>query len=291
MIKSMTGFGSSEVTSDERKITIEIKTVNHRYCDINIKLPRQLTFLEAKIKAIIKTYVERGKVDVFISYDEYTSNKLSVKFNEDIAEKYMNVFEHMGNRFNINNDIRVSSLARFPEVITLEEETNKDELWPLIEKAITKATQELVEARSLEGKNLYEDLLSKLDIINTCVSFIEDRSPQIVEEYNNNLKARTLELLGETQLDESVLATTVATFADKVCVDEELVRLNSHTLNMRQTLESEDGIGRKLDFIAQEMNREANTIVSKVNDLEVTNVAIDLKTEIEKIREQVQNIE
>lgn len=292
MIKSMTGFGRCEELSDEGRITVEIKAVNHRYCDINVRLPKKLLFLESNIQTLIKSYVERGKIDVFITYDEYTTNNKSLKFNENLAREYMNIFNIMGEKFNIDNDIKVSSLAKIPEVITLEEQaTSEDELWLMIEKAVRGATENLVEARIFEGKNLHEDLISKLEEMDGYVTFVEDKSPQILEDYYNNLKGKTLELLENTTIDESILATTVATFADKVCIDEEIVRLNSHIANMRQTLDIDDGIGRKLDFIAQEMNREANTIISKVNDLEVTNVAINLKTEIEKVREQIQNIE
>jgi uncharacterized protein (TIGR00255 family) len=204
----------------------------------------------------------------------------------------MEVFKSIEDKFNVENDIRVSTLARFPEVISLEEQTtNEDDLWPDLEKAIESATIALVEARSLEGENLQVDLTSKLDVMDTYVAFIEERAPKIVEYHYNNLKAKVEELLGDTQIEESILATEVATFADKVSVDEEIVRLKSHISNMRETLAADEGIGRKLDFIAQEMNREANTILSKVNDIDVTNVAIDLKTEVEKVREQVQNIE
>lgn len=292
MIKSMTGFGRSDQPSEERKLLVEIKSVNHRYCDINIRLPKKLLFLESKIRNLIKKYVDRGKIDVFITYEEYINSNIGIKYNEKLAHDYMEVFKRMEDGFNLENDIRVSTLARFPEVIILEEQTtNEDDLWPDLEKAIEAATIELVEARKIEGQNLLNDLISKLDLMDEYVSIIEEKAPEIVEEHYRNLKAKVEELLGDTKVEESILATEVATFADKVSVDEEIVRLKSHISNMRETLESEEGIGRKLDFIAQEMNREANTILSKVNDLEVTNVAIDLKTEVEKVREQIQNIE
>lgn len=292
MIKSMTGFGRSDQSSEERKLLVEIKSVNHRYCDINIRLPKKLLFLESKIRNLIKKYVDRGKIDVFITYEEYINSNIGIKYNEKLAHDYMEVFKRMEDGFNLENDIRVSTLARFPEVIILEEQTtNEDDLWPDLEKAIEAATIELVEARKIEGQNLLNDLISKLDLMDEYVSIIEEKAPEIVEEHYRNLKAKVEELLGDTKVEESILATEVATFADKVSVDEEIVRLKSHISNMRETLESEEGIGRKLDFIAQEMNREANTILSKVNDLEVTNVAIDLKTEVEKVREQIQNIE
>lgn len=295
MIKSMTGFGRWEHSSEERKIIIEIKAVNHRYCDINVRLPKKFFYLEPKVSNLIKQYVKRGKIDVFITYTEYINSSLSVKYNEDLAAEYLNIFDQMKEKFNLDNDIKVSSLSRYPEVLTLEEQSNsEDEIWPILEEVVSFATKNLVESRSLEGKNLKYDMLLKLEDMDKYSSFIEEKSPQIVEEHYNNLKAKVEELLGDTQIEESILATEVATFADKVCVDEEIVRLNSHITNMRDTLNNDsgdNGVGRKLDFIAQEMNREANTILSKVNDIEVTNVAIELKTVVEKVREQIQNIE
>lgn len=292
MIKSMTGFGSFEDSNEERKINVEMKSVNHRYCDINIRIPKKFLHFEPKIRNIIKQRVTRGKVEVFVNYSDYTSRDVSVKYNANLAQSYMEVFEDLKDRFNIENDIGVSSLSRFPEVISLEEHrAEDDEIWEDIEQVVIKATSRLVDTKTREGQDLYNDLLIKLDHISNFVSFIEEKAPQIVEDYYNNLRARVDELLGNVQIEESILATELATFADKVCVDEEIVRLKSHISNMSDTIKMEEGIGRKLDFIAQEMNREANTIISKVNDLEVTNVAIDIKTEVEKVREQVQNIE
>lgn len=291
MIKSMTGFGIWEESNKERKILVEMKSVNHRYCDINIRLPKKLLIFESEIRTIIKNYIARGKVDVFITYEDYTNNHVSVKYNEQLAKGYMDAFQKMEEGFGISNDIRVSHLAGFREVLTLEETIDEKEIWPILERALIKASGLLLESRILEGSNLKKDLLLKLDEMNDHISFIEKKSPQIVEDYYNKIKTKVEELLGDTRVDESVLATEITIFADKVCVDEETVRLISHISNMRKTLETEEGIGRKLDFIAQEMNREANTILSKVNDLEVTNIGIDLKSGIEKIREQIQNIE
>lgn len=292
MIKSMTGFGRSEDSNEERKIIVEMKAVNHRYCDINIRQPKKFLFLESKTRKLISNSVERGKIDVFITYEEYTSNNTIINYNEKLAQGYMDTFKRIEEKFNISNDIRVYSLARFPGVINLEEqEGDTADIWPMLKGVIERATKELVESRSAEGRNLHEDILLKLDNIDRHLEFIEKSCPQIVKDYYKNLKAKVEELLANTHIDESILATEVATFADKASVDEELVRLASHISNMRETLEIEESIGRKLDFITQEMNREANTILSKVNNTEVTNVAIDLKTEVEKIREQIQNIE
>lgn len=288
----MTGFGRCEVSTPERKVIVEIKAVNHRYCDISIKMPKKLSFFESGIRNVLKEYIGRGKVDVFITYEDYTEKNVCVKYNEDIAKEYMQNLIRMSETFHIDNDIRVSALARFPDVFTLEEQSiDEAELWKMIEGPVRTASEQLVNARITEGENLKKDIIRKLDGMLTFVTYIEERSPQILAEYRQKLTAKVNELLGDTKIEESVLATEVIIFADKICVDEETVRLRSHIQNMKATLDDGDGIGRKLDFIAQEMNREANTILSKANDLEVSNTAINLKTEIEKVREQIQNIE
>lgn len=292
MIKSMTGFGRCEIAGAERKITVEMKAVNHRYCDISIKLPKKLSFFEAGIRNVLKQFVGRGKIDIFITYEDYTENNVCVKYNADLAREYYENLERISKEFGIENDIRVSTLSRYPEVFTLEEQTiDEKELWELVEEAVKTAAARFVETRVTEGEQLKKDILAKLDGMLKLVDFIEARTPEIVAEYRNKLMAKVTELLGDTKVEESLLVTEVTIFADKICVDEETVRLRSHILNMKDTLNESDNVGRKLDFIAQEMNREANTILSKANDLEVTNKAIDLKTEIEKVREQIQNIE
>jgi uncharacterized protein (TIGR00255 family) len=292
MLKSMTGFGRCEIALVERKIIVEMKAVNHRYCDISIKMPKKLSFFEAGIRNVLKQYIGRGKVDVYITYEDYTENTLCVKYNEEIAHEYMKNFKRMSETFQIDNDIKVSALARFPDVFTLEEQTaDEEKLWNIVENAVRKAAEQLVQSRIAEGLNLKNDLQAKLKGMLEVILFIEERSPLIVKEYREKLRSKVNELLGDTKLDESLLATEVTIFADKICVDEETVRLRSHICNMEETLDSGLEIGRKLDFIAQEMNREANTILSKSNDISITNRAIDLKTEIEKIREQIQNIE
>ncbi|MDD3174550.1 MAG: YicC family protein [Herbinix sp.] len=292
MLKSMTGFGRCEIAGIDRKITVEMKAVNHRYCDISIKMPKKLNFFEAGIRNVLKQYIGRGKVDIYITYEDYTENNVCVKYNADLAREYFANLETISKEFGIENDVRVSGLSRYPEVLTLEEQTiNENELWELVQEAIKTAAAKFVETRIAEGENLRLDIFAKLDGMLRMVDYIESRSPEIVTEYHNKLLAKVAELLGDKKVDESVLATEVTVFADKICVDEETVRLRSHILNMKETLSDSDNIGRKLDFIAQEMNREANTILSKASDLEVTNKAIDLKTEIEKVREQIQNIE
>ena len=293
MIKSMTGFGRCEVMEGERKFTVEMKGVNHRYLDVNIRMPKKLNFFETAIRGLLKQSIQRGKVDIFISYEDFTESQMSLKYNESLAQEYMDCFGRMKEQFSLENDIRVSTLSRCPEVLTMEQQViDEEELWNGLKKALEGAIGQFVETRTLEGSNLKKDIIEKLDGLLDLVGYIEERTPKIVAEYREKLETKVRELLEDAQIEESRIAAEVVIFADKICTDEEVVRLRSHIIHMKETLQSEEaGIGRKLDFIAQEMNREANTILSKANDLEVSNVGIDLKTEIEKVREQIQNIE
>ena len=293
MIRSMTGFGRCEITEGDRKFTVEMKGVNHRYLDANIRMPKKLNFFDSAIRSLLKKYAQRGKVDIFITYEDMSENQVSLKYNEPLAKEYLTYFKQMEESFGLENDIRVSALSRCTEVLTMEEQAPDEEaLWNGLKKALEGALEQFVETREAEGENLKNDILSKLEGMLEKVSYIENRSPEIVAEYREKLEEKVKELLADTQMDEGRIAAEVVIFADKICTDEEVVRLKSHISHMRETFLSEEGgIGRKLDFIAQEMNREANTILSKANDIEVSNCAIDLKTEIEKIREQVQNIE
>ena len=292
MIKSMTGFGRCEIAEADRKITVEMKSVNHRYLDVTIKMPKKLNFFEAAIRTELKNYMQRGKVDLFITYEDFTESNVCVKYNKELAAEYMQYFDRMAEDFSLDNDIRVSTLARFPEILTMEEQTvDEEQLWQLLDKALKGAAENFVETRIREGENLRNDLIAKLEGMLTHVDFITERSPEIIEEYKEKLTKKVEELLSDKQVDESRLLMEVTIFADKVCVDEELVRLRSHITATRDALLAGGSIGRKLDFIAQEMNREANTILSKSSDLEISNRAIELKTEIEKVREQIQNIE
>ena len=293
MIKSMTGFGRCEVMEGECKFTVEMKGVNHRYLDVNIRMPKKLNFFETAIRSLLKQSIQRGKVDIFISYEDFTESQMSLKYNESLAQEYMDCFGRMKEQFSLENDIRVSTLSRCPEVLTMEEQViDEEELWNGLKKALEGAIGQFVETRTLEGSNLKKDIIEKLDGLLDLVGYIEERTPKIVAEYREKLETKVRELLEDAQIEESRIAAEVVIFADKICTDEEVVRLRSHIIHMKETLQSEEaGIGRKLDFIAQEMNREANTILSKANDLEVSNVGIDLKTEIEKVREQIQNIE
>ena len=292
MIKSMTGFGRSEVGTEIRKITVEMKAVNHRYCELSLKMPKKLSIFDAAIRNQLKKYISRGKVDVFITYTDTTEGKACVRYNEELAREYLKNLRQIGAEFGIEDDIRTSTLARFPEVLVLEEQTiDESELVDMLTEAVDIAAKQFVETRITEGAHLEQDLIAKLDGMLELVSEVEKRMPDVVAEYRKKLTDKVQELLGDTKIDESVLATELVIFADRICVDEETVRLRAHINHMKDTLASGENIGRKLDFIAQEMNREANTILSKANDLQASNIAIDLKTEIEKVREQIQNIE
>ena len=292
MLKSMTGFGRYELDSSERKLIVELKSVNHRYLELSIRMPKKLNFFECAIRNVVKQYISRGKVDMYITYEDYSEGKACVKYNEEIAREYYNGIMKMSEDFDITNDVKASVLSRFPDVFTLEEQTiDEEQLWEILKIAVEAATSRFVQTRIDEGEHLKNDLLSKLDGMLELVAYIEEREPQIVADYRKKLTDKVKELLGDVKLDDGVLATEITIFADRICVDEETVRLKAHINSMKETLKEGDNIGRKLDFIAQEMNREANTILSKANDLIVSNKAIDLKTEIEKIREQIQNIE
>lgn len=292
MIRSMTGFGRAEVISSERKITIEIKSVNHRYLDMNIKMPKKLSFFEGEIRNLMKTYIHRGKVDVFITYEDYTLNKVVLKYNKELAGEYLEYLRRMETEFGIRNDISASVLSRYPEVFTMEEQSVDEEaLWEFIEPPLREACEKFVATRLREGENLKRDLQEKLNWLDEKVILVQERSPEVVQAYREKLEGKVKELLQDSQMDEARIAAEVVLFSDKICNDEETVRLHSHIQGMKKMLEEKEGVGRKLDFMAQEMNREANTILSKSNDLIVSNLAIDLKTEIEKIREQIQNIE
>lgn len=288
----MTGFGRYELSEGERKITVEMKAVNHRYLDVTLKMPKKLNFFESAIRTLLKEYVQRGKIDVFITYEDLSSKGAALTYNRAIAAQYMDYFRQMAEEFALENNVKVTDLARCPEVLTLEDQQeDEEEIWQMLEQAVRGACEKFVETRVREGEALKTDLLVKLDEMLGLVAVIEERSPQIVKEYRTKLENKVLELLADTQMDEGRIATEVTIFADKICVDEEIVRLKSHIEAMKNALKAGGSIGRKLDFIAQEMNREANTTLSKANDLALADCAIDLKTGIEKVREQIQNLE
>lgn len=294
MIKSMTGFGRSEYTDGKRNITVEIKSVNHRYCDVTVKMPRRYGFVEDKVKSAVKSKLRRGKIDVPIMVENITENDINIKLNEPIAHQYYDNLKALQNSFDLCGDISLALLATMPDVMKAipdvedEEEMTKAILIPVEEAALN-----LEKMREAEGEKLSEDLLIKKDNIKKLLDKISERAPQVVVDYTAKLKERITELLaGNASLPEERILTEAAIFADKCAIDEEITRLNSHLIQLEKILGSgNEAEGKKLDFLVQEMNREANTIGSKANDITITNYMLEIKSEIEKVREQVQNIE
>ena len=292
MMKSMTGFGRAEAVTDSQRICIELKSVNHRYLDLSFRMPRKLAFLEGRFRSLAKEYIQRGKVDIYVTLEDYSALNGGLKYNEALAGQYLTYLAGMSERFGIENDITTSTLARLPDIFTVEEPSiDEDTYWALIEDVARTACRRFVEARAREGEQLKMDLQEKLSYLQKKVIQVQERSPMVVDAYREKLTAKVKELMADSSIEESRIAAEVVIYSDKICNDEETVRLLSHIQGMEKMLTEQEGIGRKLDFMAQEMNREANTILSKSNDIEVSNLAIDIKTEIEKIREQIQNIE
>ncbi len=292
MIRSMTGFGRGEATSALGKVSVEMKSVNHRYLDMNIKMPRKFNALEGDIRNYIKERVQRGKVDIFINYEDYSEENVNVKYNRAVAKEYMAYFSQMSEEFGLENDVKLSKLVSMPEVFSMQTgEEDEEGLWNLLKEALDVAVDRFVAVRDKEGEQLKEDLLSKLSYMSGLVDQVEERYPQILAEYRARLTAKMEEFLASGNIDEGRIAAEVVVYADKCCVDEETVRLRSHIKQVEEALNSDGSVGRKLDFLVQEMNREANTMLSKSVDVSLTDVAINLKTEIEKVREQIQNIE
>ncbi|GCD09494.1 YicC/YloC family endoribonuclease [Clostridium tagluense] len=292
MIRSMTGFGRGNCEKDGKNFTIEIKSVNHRYFETNIRMPRALISFEDKIRKIIGEKVKRGKLDVFVTQGNYDKDDAFANLNEKLAESYMECFRVLKEKYSLEGDISVSQIARLPEVITLKQKQEDiSETFDAIEQSLNEAIEALLFMREREGEKLLEDVITKCDFISGLVQKVKERSPFVFNEYKVKLTQRLNALSKEVEFDENRVAMEVAIFADKAGIDEEIVRLNSHIQQMRETLILDEPIGRKLDFIIQEMNRETNTIASKANDLEILNTVINMKSEIEKIREQIQNIE
>ena len=291
-MKSMTGFGRGEFSSDSLKFTVEMKSVNHRYLDANIRIPKEYAYLDTSIRSELKRYLGRGKVDVFVTYEILGEAEYDLQFNEHLAQEYVDAYARMAERFHLTNDLTAARLGAQPEIFRLRQDSmDEDEVWNVLKQAVDQALEMLLEARTREGENLKSDLVEKLSQMNTLVDAIADRYPEIISAYELRLKEKIATLLEDNQIDESRLAAEVVLFADKLATDEETVRLRSHIDTMKKELEKGNDIGRKLDFIAQEMNRESNTILSKSDDLAVSDRAIELKTCVEKIREQIQNIE
>ncbi len=293
MMKSMTGFGRGEAKDSERQFVVEIKSVNHKFNDILVRLPRKLTYLEEKIKSLIKEEIKRGRVEVHISLENIGDSDTIVSLNQPLAEQYINCLRIMKERLDILDDISVSLLAKFPDVLKITpKEEDEQAVWCCLEKALMKALETLMEMRVAEGKKLAEDICERCDYILKIVKQIENRAPQVVFEYRQKLRERISELLEDNiEIDEQRLSMEVALFADKSNITEEIVRLKSHLSQLKKSVEEKEPIGRKLDFLIQEMIREINTIGSKASDLEITNHVVDIKSELEKIREQAQNIE
>lgn len=292
MIRSMTGFGRAEDVSEHRKITVELKSVNHRYLDINVKIPVRFGFLELPVRNYLKERLERGKVDIYIGYQKDGDLSYTVHYNSELAAMYLKNLNDMADEFKLDNDIKLSNLSRYPDVFEIQEkEQNTDELWNEIRVVLEKAVDSFVQSRENEGERIAADLFNKLDTMTELVDKIEEKSPMIIEEYKAKLVSKVQELLDNNQIDDNRIAAEVTIYADKICVDEEIVRLKSHIMEMQNTLSGGNDVGRRLDFIAQEMNREANTILSKSTNAEIADIGIDLKTLIEKIREQIQNLE
>lgn len=293
MVKSMTSFGRSRSEEGlERIFSIEMKSVNHRYLDMNIRMPKSMFPLEERIRKIISGILNRGKVDVYINIKNFHKGDSVAELNEALAKSYFECLQKLSDELGIVNDITTTKIARFPDVISIvEKEENIEEIFNEIKSLIESSLDKMVDMRIREGEKLKEDILDKLLVIENFVDSIEKIADLIPIEYKSRLEERIKELTSGVEIDKNRIAVEIAIFADKATVDEEIIRLRSHIEQMRNTLELDEPIGRKLDFIVQEMNREANTIASKSNDMKMTNIVIDIKNLIEKIREQVQNIE
>ena len=292
MIKSMTGYGKSEQTIDSLNVTVEIKSVNHRYFEFSARVPREYGFLEEKLKKYCNSLITSGKVECYVSVEDLEEREMEVNVNETLAAGYVKALKELSERFGLKDDISAVTLSRYPDVITLHKASEDEErIWNAVKTVAETAVSKFIEMRETEGSKLRGDILSRADYIIECVEFIEGRSPETVREYNEKLKQRMKELLGDAAVDEQRLLNEAAIYADKIAVDEETVRLRSHISQLREFMNSSEAIGRKLDFLVQEINREANTIGSKAQDVDIAKKVIAIKAEVEKIREQVQNIE
>lgn len=292
MIRSMTGFGRGEATVDGRDITVEIKSVNHRYFEFNCRTTRGFGFLEEKLKSYIKERVSRGKIDMFVSLSQKEDTEAIVKINPSLALGYINALKKLSDEYGVKDDISVSTVSSYSDIFQVHKAPeDEEEVWNAVKPVLDTALNNFIAMRETEGEKMKADVMSRAKHILSIVDEIESRSPERVKEYEARLKERIEELLGSAEYDEQRVITEVAIFADKVAVDEETVRLRSHFDQLKSLMDSDGEVGRKLDFIIQEMNREANTIGSKANDSSLSHMVVDIKAEIEKIREQIQNIE
>ncbi|WP_283607436.1 YicC/YloC family endoribonuclease [Faecalispora anaeroviscerum] len=292
MIKSMTGYGRAEGTLDGRYIIVEIKSVNHRYFEFNSKITRGYSFLDEKLKALLQQGISRGKVDVFVSVETLEDADAQVLVNHSMAAGYLNALVELRDKYALRDDITVMGLARYSDIFTVHRTPeDEDQIWEIVSQVTKQALEQLLQMREREGTRLKEDILARAQTILSLVQAVEERSPVTVQEYQQKLLARLQDVLHESNIDEQRMLTEAAIFADKIAVAEETVRLRSHFDQMNLMLESSEAIGRKLDFLVQEMNRETNTIGSKASDSQIAYMVVNMKAEIEKIREQIQNIE
>lgn len=292
MVKSMTGFGRAVKELDGYMITVEFKSVNHRYFEFYSRCPRQYGFIDDKIKSYVNSRVSRGKIECFVGIEALNTESADVAVNNTLASAYVKALKEIAQTYELKEDFGASTISRFPDVfIVRKAEEDEEKIWNLVKEVATEALDRFVEMRAAEGRRLYDDVYSRSQFILECVSFVEERSPQTVREYNEKLVERVHELLGDVTLDEGRILQEVAVYADKVAVAEETVRLRSHIEQLRQFLADDEAVGRKMDFLVQEINRETNTIGSKCNDVDIARKVVDMKAEIEKIREQIQNIE
>lgn len=291
MIKSMTGYGKGNISENLRNYQVEIKSVNHRYLDISVKMPRVLSYLEEDVKKVISSKVKRGKIDVFITFENSSTEGKEIKINNEIAKMYINQLKQLAEEENILANIEVTEISKYPDVLSIQNTQDDEQIKKELIEATTIATDKLVQMRQVEGSKMAEDLLKRIEKTNQKIEKISELSTGLIEEYVLKLENRIKEILKNQEIDESRLAQEVVIYADKCSIEEEVTRLKSHISQFKELINSDDAVGKKLDFIIQEMNRETNTIGSKANNLEITNGVIDIKTEIENIREQVQNIE
>lgn len=292
MVSSMTGYGRGETVKENISVVVELRSVNHRYFEFSCRVPRGYVFLEDKLKTFCQQRITRGKVDLFLTLDVTASDNVVVEINHSLASGYVNAIKELSETYEINDGFSAVTLARFPDIFTVKSQAlDEDNVWSVVEEAVSLALDGFTAMRAKEGKKLYDDVKSRVETILEKVAFIEERSPETVKAYREKLETRIREMLADATVDEGRLLTETAIFADKVAVAEETVRLRSHIKQLMELLESDIAIGRKLDFIVQEMNREANTIGSKAQDIEIAHTVVDIKAEIEKIREQIQNIE
>lgn len=292
MLKSMTGYGRCENIVAGKKILVEIKSVNHRFSDYNIKVPRHLGFLEDKVRKYVSEYVTRGKVDIYVSVESYETADADIRLNEELAANYINVLNELCEKFNLRNDISVSSVARYNDIFKTERrEDDEEELWNAVCGVCKEALDAFTAMRSREGERIEKDLRARIEYMHSLAEKVDERSPKTVAEYREKLYTKIKELVSDRDIDEARVLTEVAIFADKVAVNEETVRLGSHFEEFYQIINSGEPAGRKLDFLIQEINREVNTIGSKAQDIEIAKIVVTLKGEIEKLREQIQNIE